>query len=209
VILSRRVDDEVVTIECDASLEDAAGDVLETLRRLARSGTKLRDGYRMRFGWSVLTLRAEDGGFRVCEPRFSGDPRTELSPTLDTTLAVLVAQVHWLRRLGVQGEDVVFDQQVVLAEGALDASEIFALRGSPTSEADTGWSVASVPAEDEAVGQRGLTALPVHRLVDAAPDLLPILTLPEGYLVTLHEGEVVEITDPQGEVRWAGAEEGP
>jgi hypothetical protein len=203
VILSRRIDDEVVTIECDASLEDAAGDVLETLRRLARSGARLRKGYRMRFGWSVLTLRAEDGGLRVCEPRFSGDALTELSPTLDTTLGVLVEQVGWLRRLGVHGEDVSFDQQVVLAEGALEAAETFALRSPATSESDSGWSVAPVPDGQQDVDLGRLTPLPVHRLVDTAPGLLPVLALPEGYLVRLRGRDVREISDGTGVIRWA------
>jgi hypothetical protein len=60
---------------------------------------------------------------------FSGDAISQLNPTLDITLRVLVEQAHWLHRVEEQGMGVTFDQQIVLAEDALAAPEIFALRG--------------------------------------------------------------------------------
>jgi hypothetical protein len=205
MIFSRTIDSQLVAMECDASLEPAAADVLRTLADLARAGTQLRDGLRVRFGWSVLTLRAQEDGLRIYEPLFAGDPLSELNPTLDITLSVLARQVHWLHRVREGGEDVVFDQQIVLTPDALGAVEIFALRGELESTADSGWSVAPVPAKGEDIEMSSASVLPIYRLVDRRPGLLSILTLPKGYLVRLREDEVVEITDPNGNVRWKSA----
>ena len=202
MIFARTIGSQRVVLECAESLEPAAGDIFKTFAALAGSGKPLHPGFSVRFGWSLLTLADEPGGLRICEPCFSGDPLHESNPTVDTTINVLVSQVEWLRRVGVRGADVFFDQQILLAPGALAAPEIFALRGEQTSEADTGWSVAPVPAPGRQIDTSNLSALPVYRLVGSHPGLLSILTLPEGFLVRLHHDAVVEIDGPDGGTRW-------
>ena len=202
MIITRTIAGQPLLVECDGSLETAARDVLRTYAELADSGKPLRDGLRVRFGWSLLTLRSEPAGLRVCEPRFSGDPEHGLNPRLDITLGVLVAQVDWLRRLHQQGSDVAFDQQIVVAGDALTAANIFAMREESKSDVDSGWSVAPVPAAGGDIDMSGLHAVPVHRLVEARPGLLPILTLPAGYLVRLWQNDVIEIEAPDGGSGW-------
>jgi hypothetical protein len=202
MIFARTIGSQRVVLECAASLEPAAGDIFKTFADLARSGKPLHAGLAVRFGWSLLTLAEEPGGLRICEPRFSGDPLHDLNPTLDTTINVLVSQVEVLRRAGERGEDAFFDQQILLTPDALDAPEIFALRGERTSQADSGWSVAPVPAPGQEIDTSNLTALPIFRLVGSHPGLLSILTLRQGSLVRLHRGEVVEIDGPDGRPRW-------
>jgi hypothetical protein len=117
-------------------------------------------------------------------------------------LGILVAQLEWLHRLSEQGRDVFLDQQVVVAGGALSAVDIFALRGKTDSDADSGWSLAPVPPPGEGIDTASLHAVPIRRLVAERPGLLPILTLPEGYLVRLKGNDVVEVTAPDGRVVW-------
>ena len=202
MIFEQTVGVQRVILECDASLEPAATDVFRTLSNLDRSGSTPRAGLRIRFGWSLLTLAEDAAGLRVCEPLFSGDPSTELNPTLDATLRVLVSQVRWLRQLKEQGSDVFFHQQILVTQDALAAGQIFALRGEQTSEDDSGWSVAPVPAPGESIDTRHLSALPIYSLVGSHPGLLSILTLPAGYLVRLDDGQVAEITSPDGRIGW-------
>jgi hypothetical protein len=147
-------------------------------------------------------MLTETGGLRVCEPLFSGDPLRELNPTLDISLRMLALQVQWLHCVHERGSDVSFDEHLVLAGDALAADDIFALRGAPTAENDCGWSVAPVPAEGQNIDMSRLCALPVYRLIDGHPNLLSVLTLPEGYLVRLRKDTVVEVTDAEGRIRW-------
>jgi hypothetical protein len=202
VIFARTIGVRHLVLECAASLEPAAGDIFKTFADLARSGKPLHEGFSIRFGWSMLTLADDPEGLRICEPCFSGDPLHELNPTLDTTIAVLLSQVEWLHHVGERGEDTFFDQQILLAPEALTAPDIFALRGERTTEADSGWSVAPVPAPGQEIDTSNLTALPVYRLAGSHPGLLSILTLPQGYLVRLHGGEVIEIDGPDDRTRW-------
>jgi hypothetical protein len=202
MIFARTIDSQRIVAECAESLEPAVGDILKTFADLAHSGKPLRAGFSIRFGWSLLTLAEEARGLRICEPSFSGDPVHDLSPTLDTTINVLLSQLEILHRVGDRGEDVFFDQQILLAPGALIAQEIFALRGERTSESDSGWSVAPVPAPGQQIDTSKLTALPVYRLVGPHPGLLSILTLRQGYLARLRRGKVVEIDGPDGRTRW-------
>ncbi|MBC8737656.1 hypothetical protein F6X40_12690 [Paraburkholderia sp. UCT31] len=202
MILTSTIDTHEVLLECDVALEPAAKDVLRTLAELSRPDAPLRDGLRVRFGWSLLTLRTEPAGLRVCEPHFRGDPERELNPRLDTTLRVLVEQSAWLHQLGEAGSDVFFDQQIVVAGDALHATNIFALRGEVQKQGDSGWSVAPVPSGGQAIDMHNLRALPVHRLLDARPGLLAVLTLPAGYLVRLKANRVVEVNAPDGRVVW-------
>ncbi len=202
MIFARTIGSQRIVAECAASLEPAIGDIFKTIADLARSGKPLHAGFSIRFGWSLLTMAEEPDGLRICEPSFSGHPLRELNPTLDITINVLVSQVEVLHRVGEHGEDVFFDQQILLAPGALTVPEIFALRGERTSEADSGWSVAPVPAPGQGIDTSNLTALPIYRLVGSHSGLLSILTLPQGYLVRLHRGKVVEIDSPDGRTRW-------
>jgi hypothetical protein len=204
MIFTRTIGGHQLVAECAAMLEPAVSDIFKTFDSLARSGKMLHAGFSVRFGWSLLTLSEESGGLRICEPRYSGDPVHELNPTLDTTIEVLVSQIKLLRSVGARGEDVFFDQQILLAPGTLTAPEIFALRGEGTSESDSGWSVAPVPAPGEQIDTRHLTAVPVFRLVESHRGLLSVLTLPLGHLARLRGGNVAEVDDPDGHTRWGG-----
>jgi hypothetical protein len=202
LIVKRIIDREVVLVECAPEFEAAAADVLETLAGLSGSGKPLRDGLRVRFGWSLLTLRTDAEGLRVCEPSFGQDEGADLDPKLNTTLAVLTEQVKWLRRLRVDGTDAYFDQNIIMTESALSAVDIFALRGEATTEADSGWSVAPVPAAGGEVDTSALRAVSIGSLVVVRPGLLPIITLPVGFLVRLNDNRVTEMTSPNGAVVW-------
>ena len=202
MIVTQAIADQTLLLECDSGLESAAREVLRTFADLAGSGKPMRDGFRIRFGWSLLTLRSDPAGLRVCEPLFTGDPDHALNPNLDTTLGVLKAQVEWLQRLGEQGSDVAFDQQIVVVGDALATADIFALQEEPKSDVDSGWSVAPVPAAGHDIDMSGLRALPIHLLVAARPGLLPILVLPTGYLVSLRQNEVIEVEALSGRIGW-------
>lgn len=161
-----------------------------------------RDNRASRIVPRLLTLAEDPDGLRICEPKFSGDALHESNPTLDTTINAVVSQLKVLRLAGQRAEDVYFDQPILMAPDALTAKEIFALRGERTSEADSGWSIASVPAPGQGIDTSNLSALPIYRLAASHPGLLSVLTLPQGCLVRLHDGEVAEIDGPDGNTCW-------
>jgi hypothetical protein len=83
-----------LTVIYAPSQEALVLDVLTCLRKL-RQRSELRSSMKIRFGWSVLTLRDDrDGGLIVCEPDFASHPLHEIRPQFGTTLDVLARQTH-------------------------------------------------------------------------------------------------------------------
>jgi hypothetical protein len=200
MLVERRVDSTRLIAECDAALRDAADDVLRKFEALQREGLALRDGTRIRFGWSILTLRAETGGLRVCEPAFDGDPLRETSPTINVTLRVLAGQVRVLKCVHESGSDVGFEELVLVRQGALEAPGIFLRRQKPVSPNDSGWLIGDLDHIEETGGD--LTPTPVYALVRSRPAALAVLALPVDYTVVMRGAEISNVFDATGQDRW-------
>src|ERR1035438_2207678 len=164
MIVKRSVNSTDLIVECDQSLKPAAEDVVKKLESLHREGLALHDGVRIRFGWSVLTLRAEDHSLRVCEPAFDRDPFHDVNPTIDVTLRVLVSQVRVLKRVGESGTDGSFEEFLLVRNGALEAPSIFLRRQNRASDQDSGWFAGDLDHIESAGGD--LTPIRVYELLD-------------------------------------------
>ncbi len=71
ITISRQIGATRLTISCAPTQEKQAESVLATFEQLAAKAP-LHAGTRIRFGWSLLTLRDADlGTVAVCEPDFS------------------------------------------------------------------------------------------------------------------------------------------
>jgi len=174
--------------------------LLDELSKLDQVGPRLKEDSRIQFGWSVLTLRAEDGGLRVCEPDFWGDI-SGMRPTVDTTLAVLKEQVSVLRAAGEDGVDVQFTEFVAVARGAIETADLFLKRDAPLSEGDTGWFVGRL--EDlKAARPAAVDALRVFEVLRVRPALVHVMALPPGYLVIVRGNKVEALLDKQLHLKW-------
>src|SRR5262249_40599598 len=115
--------------------------VVRKLESANERGVQMVDGTRIQVGWSVLTLRAEGSGLRVCEPAFRTNPFEQLEPRLDVTMRVLASQIRVLRQVGEVGVDVTYDQLVLIVTGALERGAIYLKRLDPSSKQDSGWFI--------------------------------------------------------------------
>jgi hypothetical protein len=75
-----------------------------------------------------LTTQGRAVIWNRAEPDFVHWPQQHWSRTIDTSLAVLPAQIHLLHRPDVDGEDAFFDQYVIAAPGVLSQPRIFLRR---------------------------------------------------------------------------------
>lgn len=194
--VTRRLAGRTVTASCAPGQEPLAADLLTVLERIGdHSG--LSAGLRIRFGWSVLTLREEsDGALTVCEPDVGGDPLTEIRPRIDTTLAVLAEQTRVARRVGITPVDVGIEQFVIVAHGALGSSALRLVRSAPDGE-DSGWTLTAdgLPLsenEDDYDATRVYMFLQLRRIV------LSVLILPPGFTVVIRGDEIGGIFDESG-----------
>ena len=200
MIAERRIQDRRLRAECSSVNAPAAGHVLDAFERLAASGATLQPGTQVRFGWSLLRLVEDGGALRVSEPDFARWPQQNWVATIDVTIELLATQTSLLQRLQVDGEDVLFDQLIVAARGALSQPRVFLRRVSSHSPEDSGWLLGAVD-DPEALGHAALESVPIASLVGRRPALRQALVLPAGF-VAIFSGEVLEqVLDSAGRPR--------
>ena len=197
-LVTRTIAGRTVTASCEPPRAPLAEDVLTTLERIA-SSDPLRDGMRVRFGWSMLTLREDAGGaLTVCEPDFDGDPLLEIRPVIDTTLQVTARQVAFARGVGITAADASFDEYVVTSRGALASPRLRLERRPPEADDDSGW-VASAEGSDPPDDPDALDAVRSYRLLSVRPAALGVLVAPTGFLVILDGDQLISVIDSRGE----------
>jgi hypothetical protein len=199
----RRVGAGELVVACAPGLEKLAHTLLAALAQRDRIGPALRAGSRTQFGWSVLTLRAEAGRLRVCEPDFAGDLANNLSDRVDRTLEVIRDQSEVLRRAGAEGMDARWDVEIVVVpESALDAPAVFLRREEPSGPDDSGWLIGNLDDPPAPGDTEGATAIRVHRLLKRRPFLLRALAFPTGWFVAVRDNEILDVRDASGRPRW-------
>jgi hypothetical protein len=200
MLLKRQIEAGELVVECENAIAELAASVLDQCVEMDRKGPRLQGGSKVQFGWSTLTLRAEYGSLRVCEPDFHGDI-SKLQPNIDTTLAVLKEQVSILHTIGGEGQDITFRDWVAVAKGALQCRDVFLKRDTPLSAADSGWFIGRL--EDlEAATSAEVEPMHVYEILRSRSALVNLMTLRPGYLVICHGGGVKAILDENLRVRW-------
>jgi hypothetical protein len=201
MIIERKIENRRIFAECSAENERRAASVLDVFERLAGSGSPLRPGFQIRFGWSLFRLveeADEENALRVTEPDFAAWPEELWVPTIDRSLDVLAAQTSLLRGLDVDAEDVFFDQKLIAAPGALAASGVFLRRGDRLSEEDSGWLLGTLEDPEALTLGEGLEGVWVASLVERRPALLQALVLPAGFIAIFSGDSIDQILDAAG-----------
>jgi hypothetical protein len=200
MLLSRHIAAGDVVLECSDAIAELASSLLDTLIELDRKGPPLVDGSKVQFGWSMLTLQAQDSRLQVCEPDFLGDI-SGVRPNADITLAVLKEQVSALHAAGEEGVDVSYRNWVAVAQGCLQTADLFLKRDPPLSGEDSGWFVGRL--EDLEAGKSAeVQAMHVYEVFRLRPRLVNVMALPPGYLVIFRGDSVRALLDKDLHVRW-------
>jgi hypothetical protein len=197
--VARSIAGRTIAVICESGQEALTQDLITTIERMSQGAP--RAGMRIRFGWSVLTLReADDGGLIVCEPDFDGDALRETRPRVDVTLDVVARQAALIRRLGVEPVDVGFDQLIVAARGAFTSRTLLMFRASPSGD-DSGWSLTIPEDQDRAAAPDNFEAVRAYTLLRGYPEALTVLPLPPGFAVVIEDRRISVILDENGRAR--------
>jgi hypothetical protein len=201
MVHKRQVGSQQLILECSDRYSDLGASVLDKIVELHGAGPPLHNGSTIQFGWSLLTLRADECGLRVCEPDFYGDiSRTQ--PFVEATLEILRAQVPVLRAVGEDGVDVRFDQVVTLTRGCIGIPDLFLKRDLPEFPEDTGWFIGRLDDLEAARAPRDIENLRVYELLRQRAVLMQLLTLPPGYLAIVRKEKIVALLDKYLKLRW-------
>jgi hypothetical protein len=178
-----------ITVCCDGVLRPQAEWLLEYIRKtFGADKGKLRDGFKLQVGWSILSLREQNGELVISEPNYYGDPFTEWHDDISCTLRVQTEQNAILKLAEVDDAvPALFHDKVVLAKGCLDEKRVYLERTKGSPPGDSGWYVGPTAA-----GKRtsALEAIHVYNLLKLRPALLRVLALPPGYLVVFDGDEI-------------------
>jgi len=189
-----------VRFRCAAELAPQAEWLGETIKEIEqeRGPAFFAPGKRIRLGWSMLTVVDDGpGGYWLHEPAFDKNPFEETRKDVTTTLTVIAQQNDAIEKLGVEPTEVSFQEKVVAATGSLTADHIYLERSEPDPEdADSGWFIGFA---DEGKDNSELEAIYVYQLLGTRPELLQMLTLPEGWMVVFDGDEVEAVLNEAGE----------
>jgi len=171
------------------------------LRIVARLADRLADGFRVQFGWSLLTVRREGGEWVIYEPDFGGDPIAGLRRDTTLTLRVQAEMNAMLARCKVDTPDYpLYTDTVVTRKGALRAPRAYLLRSPRTGANDSGWFL-GLPDEEVDPGVVDdvdrYEVVAVCGLVAVRPEFAKVLALPAGYVAVFRGRDVEAIEGPE------------
>jgi hypothetical protein len=186
-----RVGGQLLRAECAPFHAQRAASVLSAFATLGES--RLCDGVRIRFGWSLLRLSDDGDALRVTEPTFASWPVERWSPTIDITLDVLVAQTALLHQLAIEPEDCALDQMLIMTAGAIDQPDVFLHRVERQSQEDSGWLLGSLADPEALARAEQLERLRIVHLVWRRRELLRALVLPTGCVAAFSGDAIVQV----------------
>lgn len=194
----RPIDDWLLTCACGDDLAVQATALLAKLEELHRKGPPLRDGSTIQFGWSRLRLLATAEGLLVAEPDFDRDAESGVFPEVDRSLRVQAQQAAICAAVGAAGDDVRFDQTLVIEKDCLTKPILYLSRAVTQHREFSGWFVGTSPGIQSHAAPEALEIILVYHLLALRSPLLSVLQLPTGYLAMFNGAELATAFDPDG-----------
>ncbi len=205
-----QLSNQTLLVRCDYRLEHQAEWLLQTLTDI-HATDPISEGTSVEIGWSVLTfIKDEAGRLVACEPDFGESPFESVIPDVTMTLHIVaeqgyvIAQTHTEERARIPR----FDETLIFREGVFEEEFIYLEREESAAdedgEGDSGWFVGYERDEDEneEISEDEFSACYVYELLQKRPELLTVLGLPPGYVVTFSSNEIDAIVDENDNDVW-------
>src|SRR5699024_7244943 len=182
--IEKTLRDKVIIMSAEKELEPQMESLFMIIENL-NSG-EIIDGLSFQVGWSIYYLKEmEDRQFTVISPDYSNDPFEGVTDDLTIALWVQLEQVHFLRKLNIEGLSIKFSDKIILSKGVLELENIFLQRAGDVEQGDSGWFIGAV--EDD---NTELYAMYAYQLLKIRPELIQVLALPNDYMVIFEGKEV-------------------
>jgi hypothetical protein len=194
-----QIGSKTVVAQCHEVLEVQVQWLLEYLKKkFDLESDKIKDGFKMQVGWSILCFVERDSELILCEPNYQENPFQDWRDDITDTLTVQAQQNHILQLLGIaESTPALFQDQIVYAKGAFFEKQICLERATNLKEGDSGWYVGPVTDSKE---RPAYEAMYVYQLIHHRPVLLQLLSLPPGFSSLVDGNDVVKIEGPGGKI---------
>jgi len=190
---------KTVVAQCHEVLATQAQWLLEYLKKkFSLESDKLKDGFKIQVGWSILCFLERDGELVLAEPNYQENPFQDWRDDITDTLTVQAQQNHILQLLGItDSTPALFQDKVVYAKNAFFEKQVRLERGLNPQPGDSGWYVGPVTGSKD---NPSYEAIYVYQLIHHRPALLQLLALPYGFSAVVEGNDVVKIEGPGGKV---------
>jgi hypothetical protein len=191
---SRKIGSDIVVANADKDLEPQAGWLLSLVESLKDTEKGIKDGTRIRVGWSLIRLYRRGDELHLFEPDFDLDPFSDIRDDVSCTLKVLAVQLEFSKRLGIDSPtDWAFNDKIVLSKGCLSEEKIYLERSPTDSAGDSGWYIGPADKKDR---PKQYEAIYAYQLLKLRPSLMPLLGLPYGFMAVINDKKIEVVLDP-------------
>lgn len=200
-LFSQKIHDIHYYVSADTAMRPYAQLLLNTVKLIPNE--QMQDGYKLELGFSIFTFIATTDGYQIVAPDYLNNPFQSTTDDLTLALWILFQQSTLIRKTGVDAVPTRFDDQVVVAQCALEQEVISLQRFPDLGPGASGWCVEAIEKEPDgqlqAVSESEFEALYAYQLLQKRPSLIKALALPYNYLVVFDGDEIQEILNDQDE----------
>ena len=183
------------TFSTEESLRPFAEPLLEAIEYLPAD--RIKDGFRIRAGFSTFMLSEHGGGFDIAAPDYTDDPLTALTTDLTLALHIQFRQALLLHKYGIVGQPIHFFEKLAIAKGALD-KELISMQRFPEL-GGSGWAVETFTMNEEGIAvpetAKEYDSICAYELLKLRPALLDVLALPDNHVAVFRGDELIELMD--------------
>src|SRR5699024_1918299 len=177
--------DKLIIMTAEKELEPQMESLFMIIENV--NSDEIIDGLSFQVGWSIYYLKEmEDRQFTVLSPDYSNDPFEGVTEDLTLALWTQLEQVHFLRKLNIEGLSIKFSDIIILSKGVLELENIYLQRTGNVEQEDSGWFIGAVEEDDNTE----LYAMYSYQLLKIRPELIQVLALPNDYMVILEGKEI-------------------
>lgn len=196
-----KVGEEEVVVYADPSLEPQIRELYAAIRHLEEQGVPIADGFSIQYGWTTLRAVRDPGGELVMrEPDYdAANPEQATRADVSVSLRLDADQRSLAERALVDPQPVNFDQQIMVAAGALDQQRVYLVRVASPGARLSGWRLAGTEVD---LPDAEAEYVPVHALLKRRPGLLVAMQLPEGYMAFFDGDELEVVVDRDDKPVW-------
>lgn len=193
--LKKNISGKNVVLKCEDFLKSQGEWLLDLFEKEAAN--EIKDDFKIQVGFNMFIFKKQENYFKVIMPDYAKDP---FKDTIDNISIALILQFQLnetVKKLDVNYEEIVFDDELRILSKARNADNIYIERAKEYNKGQSGWYIGAFEmAEDMPKSIAGqVESVPVCSILKFRPDLLKLLSLPKGYIVTIIHNEIVEIMD--------------
>ena len=179
--LSKEISGKKVLIKCEEFLKDQGNWLLSVFEK--EVADKICDDLKIQVGFTMFIFK-------------------DTTENISISLILQFQLNETVKKLDVSYEDIAFDDELLLLSKARNADNIYLERSKNYGKGQSGWYIGAVNMTEEIPKpEKGnVESIAVCDILKFRPDLLKLLALPKGYIITIIHNEIVEIMDGDSKI---------